>query len=40
MFQAIVSGDAMISKTDIIPDLLPTMGFLKLRDVGHARTQR
>lgn len=36
MFQAVVPGDVMISKTDIISDSLPTMGFLELRNVGHA----
>lgn len=36
MFQTIAPGDVMISKTDIIPDSLVSMGFLELRNEGHA----
>lgn len=38
MFQAIVPADVMISKIDIIPDSLPTIGFLELRNMGCSET--
>ena len=39
MFQAIVPADVIISKIDIIPDSLPTMGFLELRTWGVQRAK-
>jgi hypothetical protein len=39
MFQAIVPADVIISKIDIIPDALPTMGFLELRTWGVQKAE-